>query len=98
MVCDPGPFRLTNNVTFRSGRPIDIKLGLIALFDCPYPIYTDASDSNLLYQALGMTRRSVEGGPESSKGDYLDGVTASELIKYGLKVSITDIGHVFTLD
>lgn len=68
----------------------------MTLFDYPYPIYKEASDSNLLYQALGMTRRSAEGAQESSKGDHLNGMTTSELTKYTLKVSIIHIGHLIT--
>ncbi|KAG0145285.1 hypothetical protein CROQUDRAFT_723512 [Cronartium quercuum f. sp. fusiforme G11] len=56
-----------------------------ALFDCPYPIYSDASASNKLYRALGMTRRSIESGPEASKGDYLNHLSPLQLMKYGIK-------------
>lgn len=59
-----------------------------ALFKCPYPIYTDASDSNELYGALGMSKRSTESGPESNKGDYLDTMSNLELLKYGVKNSL----------
>ncbi|EGG00244.1 uncharacterized protein MELLADRAFT_93731 [Melampsora larici-populina 98AG31] len=59
-----------------------------ALFKCPYPIYTDASESNELYGALGMSKRSSESGPESNKGDYLDTMSNLELFRYGVKNSL----------
>ncbi|KAH9822456.1 hypothetical protein DFH28DRAFT_455072 [Melampsora americana] len=59
-----------------------------ALFPCPYPIYTDPSESNKLYHALGMSKRSIESGPESFKGDYLESMSTFELISYGIKNSL----------
>jgi hypothetical protein len=35
----------------------------------PFPVYTDPSLK--LYAALGMTRRTTDGGPESSRGSYI---------------------------
>ncbi|EGG02538.1 uncharacterized protein MELLADRAFT_91343 [Melampsora larici-populina 98AG31] len=61
---------------------------LPALFPCPYPIYTDASESNRLYRALGMNKRSVESGPDLLKGDYLESMSTLELLTYGIKNSL----------
>jgi hypothetical protein len=35
----------------------------------PFPVFTDPSLK--LYTALGMTRRTMDGGPESSRGAYI---------------------------
>ncbi|EGG02499.1 uncharacterized protein MELLADRAFT_117548 [Melampsora larici-populina 98AG31] len=59
-----------------------------ALFPCPYPIYTDASESNRLYRALGMNKRSIESGPDLLKGDYLESMSTLELLTYGIKNSL----------
>ncbi|KAF8339806.1 AhpC/TSA antioxidant enzyme-domain-containing protein [Cantharellus anzutake] len=39
------------------------------VFKCPYPIYVDPSRE--LYRAFGMTRCTINGGPESEKGAYV---------------------------
>jgi hypothetical protein len=39
------------------------------IFLCPFQVYTDPSLK--LYKALGMTFRTLDGGPNSKKGAYI---------------------------
>ncbi len=43
--------------------------GYRSIFKCPFKVYTDPKLR--VYRGLGMTRQTMDGGPEDAKGDYI---------------------------
>lgn len=52
-----------------NGSPAMIKSYRDDIFNCPYELYTDPTRE--VYNALGMTLRTTEGGEEIDKGSYV---------------------------
>ncbi|KZT53515.1 hypothetical protein CALCODRAFT_440019 [Calocera cornea HHB12733] len=81
-------------VIISNGSPKMIK-SYRELFQCPFPLYTDPSRK--LYQALGMTLRTLEAGPNSEKPDYVQHGSVGGMmmvLKHAMKMPLGNAGDI----
>lgn len=84
-----------NNIPSNRSLTLSICDDVLELYNCPFPIYSESTSRHPLYQALGMTDKSLRRGLDSEKGDYLNQVSSLEIILRTFKVGVFFLDHLF---
>ncbi|EUC65099.1 AhpC/TSA antioxidant enzyme [Rhizoctonia solani AG-3 Rhs1AP] len=82
-------------VIIGNGSPSMIKSYKTDIFHCPYEMYTDPERK--VYNALGMTLRTTDGGSEEDKGSYVKHGTFTGtmmVMKRALKMPLANAGDI----